>query len=177
MTRIVTTTYRYKRPPRKRKAVALEGPAVVTAKSSRRPSLGTKRRRPRFGAARHYDDGAAQLNQAHRARQHEYPVRLPANDDRKSAIVTIKRKSRFGDAPDLTPEEHQRRGEAADAMWRGLVGRATAKDGKSAAVSAGLSSPATKPAIVATARKRRSDGPHLPMELPLSRKPVERDGD
>ena len=26
-------------------------------------------------------------------------------------------------------------------------------------------------------RKRRSDGPHLPMELPLSRKPVERDGD
>ena len=37
--------------------------------------------------------------------------------------------------------------------------------------------PATKPAIVAAARKRRSDGPHLPMELPLSRKPVERDGD
>ena len=62
-------------------------------------------------------------------------------------------------------------------MWRGLVGRATAKDGKSAAVSAGPSSPATKPAIVVTARKRRSDGPHLPMELPLSRKPVERDGD
>ena len=37
MTRIVTTTYRYKRPPRKRKAVALEAPAIVTAKSSRRP--------------------------------------------------------------------------------------------------------------------------------------------
>jgi hypothetical protein len=30
MTRIVTTTYRYKRPPKKRKAVALEVPAVVT---------------------------------------------------------------------------------------------------------------------------------------------------
>ena len=42
MTRIVTTTYRYKRPPRKRKAVALEAPAVVTTKSSRRPNLGGK---------------------------------------------------------------------------------------------------------------------------------------
>jgi hypothetical protein len=31
MTRIVTTTYRYKRPPRKRKAVALEVPAIVKA--------------------------------------------------------------------------------------------------------------------------------------------------
>ena len=30
MTRIVTTTYRYKRPPRKRKAVEIEGPAVVS---------------------------------------------------------------------------------------------------------------------------------------------------
>jgi hypothetical protein len=29
----------------------------------------------------------------------------PANDERKPSIVTIKRKSRFGDAPDLTPEE------------------------------------------------------------------------
>ena len=50
--------------------------------------------------------------------------------------------------------------------------------GQSAAVSAVSSSPATKPAIVVTARKRRSvDGPHLPMELPLSCKPIERDGD
>ena len=40
MTRIVTTHYRYKRPPRKRKAVALDMPVVVTAKSSRRPVLG-----------------------------------------------------------------------------------------------------------------------------------------
>ena len=42
MTRIVTTTYRYKRPPRKRKAVALEAPAVVTTKRSRRPHVGRK---------------------------------------------------------------------------------------------------------------------------------------
>jgi hypothetical protein len=36
-----------------------------------------------------------------------------------------------------------------------------------------------KPAIVTTGRKQRraADRPHLPMDLPLSRKPVERDGD
>ena len=34
MTRTVTTTYRYKRPPRKRKTVTLEAPAIVRAKRS-----------------------------------------------------------------------------------------------------------------------------------------------
>jgi hypothetical protein len=32
MTRIVTTHHRYKRPPRKRKAVALEAPAIAAAR-------------------------------------------------------------------------------------------------------------------------------------------------
>jgi hypothetical protein len=43
-----------------------------------------------------------------------------ANDDRKSAIVTAKnpRRGRFGDVPDMTPEEHKRRGDAADALFR-----------------------------------------------------------
>jgi hypothetical protein len=35
MTRIVTTHYRYKPPPRKRKAVAIAGPAVSTASGNR----------------------------------------------------------------------------------------------------------------------------------------------
>jgi hypothetical protein len=45
---------------------------------------------------------------------------FPANDDRKSAIVTAKnpRRGRFGDVPDMTPEEHKRRGDAADALFR-----------------------------------------------------------
>jgi len=30
----------------------------------------------------------------------------------------------FGDAPDMTPEEHRRRGDAADALWHELVRRA-----------------------------------------------------
>ena len=38
---IVTTSYRYKRPPRKRKPVAIEAPAVVTANpGSTRPDSG-----------------------------------------------------------------------------------------------------------------------------------------
>ena len=153
---IVTTSYRYKRPPRKRKAVALEAPAIVTAKSSHRLT-GTKEAGPRLRSRPPSRQRGSALNQAHRARQHEFAP--PANDDRKTAIVTVRRRGkRFFDAPDLTPEELQRRGEAASAMWSRLVGRATAKDGKSAAVysvSAGLSSPATKPAIVTTGRKRR----------------------
>ena len=49
MTRIVTTHYRYKRPSRKRKAVALEVPVIVTrAKKGRRPKEGL-RRRPKLG--------------------------------------------------------------------------------------------------------------------------------
>lgn len=66
MSRIVTTHYRYKRPPRKK----------------------------------------------------QIPVAL------KSAIV-IARKPR---APDLTPEEHQRRGDAADALFRELVRLAGGND-------------------------------------------------
>jgi len=45
-----------------------------------------------------------------------------ANADIKSAIVTAKnpRRSRlgFGEVPDMTPEEHKRRGDAADALFR-----------------------------------------------------------
>ena len=89
--RIVTTHYRYKRPPRKRKAVPLQGPAIVrrgTAKPEMPPA--------------------------------------PANDDRKPAIVTAKRRpGRFGDVPDMTLEEHQRRGDAAGTLFREIVYRAT----------------------------------------------------
>jgi hypothetical protein len=42
MTRIVTTTYRYKPPPKRkgRKLAEITGPAVVTTKKSRRTVLG-----------------------------------------------------------------------------------------------------------------------------------------
>jgi hypothetical protein len=45
------------------------------------------------------------------------------------AIVTVKRRpGRFGDVPDMTPEEHRRRGDAAEAQFRKIVGRAAGKD-------------------------------------------------
>ena len=95
MARIVTSTYRYKRPPRKRKAVPLEGPAIV--------------RRVKPGNDNHPDP----------------PAPLPT-DGKKSVIVIAKRRpGRFGDVPDMTLEEHQRRGEAADALFREIVRRAT----------------------------------------------------
>ena len=56
---------------------------------------------------------------------------LAANDDRKAAIVTIRRQPErllpLGLLPE-TPEEHQRRGDAADALWRELVRRTTGKE-------------------------------------------------
>ena len=97
MTRIITYAHRYKRPPKKRKAAALKVSRIVRKRAS---------------------------NPAADAPEPSPPA---ASDDRKSAIVTIKRKSRFGDAPDMTPEEHQRRGDAADALFRELVRLASAR--------------------------------------------------
>ena len=109
--RIVTSTYRYKRPKRTKPQAITGGPAVVTPrKRALLPTDGTKLQPP-----------------------------PPANDDgpepdtsprgKKSAIVTVKRRrNRFGDAPDLTPEEHRQRGDAADALFREIVRRATDRD-------------------------------------------------
>jgi hypothetical protein len=96
MPRIVTTHYRYKRPPRKRKAVASEAPAVV------RKAKPSNDNRPE--------------------------AELLPNPEKKPAIVSARRPGkRSADVPDLTPEEHQRRANTADALWRELVRRATAK--------------------------------------------------
>jgi hypothetical protein len=88
MARIVTYAHRYKRPPRRKKAVALEGPKIIRRRAS---------------------EVAPPANPT--------PV-TPANEASKSAIVTSRRRSRFGDASDLTPEELQRRRDAADAMFQ-----------------------------------------------------------
>ena len=54
---------------------------------------------------------------------------LRPTDGTNRAIVTGRRPgARRVDVPDLTPEEYQRRGEAADALWRELVRAATSKD-------------------------------------------------
>jgi hypothetical protein len=113
--RIVTHVHRPKRPPRKRKAVAIMGPAIVT-KASRRAPADTPP----------VDD------------EPEPAAPPPANDDSpaepappaaKSAIVTPRRRGkRNADVPDMTPEEFQRRADAAHALWLELVRSATGKD-------------------------------------------------
>jgi hypothetical protein len=85
--------------------VALEVPAIVTVK------------RPKPGAPAPRTKAAALATVA-------------AGDDRKPAIVTIRRKPERVLPSSLlpeTPEEHQRRADAADAMWRELVRRASGK--------------------------------------------------
>jgi hypothetical protein len=84
MTRIVTTHYRYKPPPRKWKAAALEASAIVTTKSSRRPAWGETAAEVSV-TARHYDGAAQPSTPREAARVIAQP---PANDDRKPAIVS-----------------------------------------------------------------------------------------
>ena len=123
MTRIVRTAYRYKRPPGKRKAVALEVPAVVIAKSSRRPieekAAAEMQLAPVSGRR-----GAVQPSTPRESAL----LAHPADPDHKRAIVTIRRTPAkllpSGLLPD-TPEEAKRRGDAADALFREIVRRAT----------------------------------------------------
>jgi hypothetical protein len=47
----------------------------------------------------------------------------------KSAIVTARTPvKRYRDVPDMTPEEHKRRGDAADALFREMQRRIAGKD-------------------------------------------------
>ena len=124
MTRIVTTTYRYKPPPKRkgRKLAEITGPAVVTAKGGRRP-----------GPLRGCRQAAAEVEENANARPPaggaepstplgEKPA--PANDDRKPAIVTARKpRSWRSDVPDMTPGEHKRRGDAADALFHEMKRR------------------------------------------------------
>jgi hypothetical protein len=102
---IVRTAYRYQRPPRRKKAVTLEVPAVVKASKPGRPPVAPPE--PANDAGR--------------------PPPPPA----ASTIITIRRRKVAMLAhllEDMTPEEHRRRGDAADALFREVVRRATAKD-------------------------------------------------
>jgi hypothetical protein len=96
MTRIVTTHYRYKRPTRKRKPVEIEGPAVVTTKSSRRPVRGTEEAAAevRLHAPVPRGEGAVQPSTPRETAR----VAPPANDDRKPAIVAATGRKRQSDA-------------------------------------------------------------------------------
>jgi hypothetical protein len=53
-----------------------------------------------------------------------------SREPKKSRIVTVRnpRSSGFGPVPEMTPDEHQRRGDAAEALFRELVRRAAANE-------------------------------------------------
>jgi hypothetical protein len=98
MARIVTYVHLYKRPPRKRKAVALEMPTVVATQKSRRPPEGATAeaipRSPRL------HDGAPQPSTARNAEcDSTVTIPPPTNDTRKPAIVTARRGKRITAAP------------------------------------------------------------------------------
>src|SRR5215468_1636705 len=103
---IVTTTYRYKRPPKRKKPVAIPHRIVTPSRKSK-----------------------LKLRPAEEAQETTPPV----NDDRKptrAVIVTPKRKpGRPGVWPDISDEELQRRTDAADRLWRAVTaGQRTGRD-------------------------------------------------
>jgi hypothetical protein len=136
--RIVTSTYRYKRPPRKkRKAAPLEGPVIVrkgAAKPETTPAPANDDRKPAIVTVSDNKRVAARpttvaVGSDATPSGIDTPRPQTAAAPPRSAIVTAKRpRSRFGDAPDLTPEEHSRRGEAAAELWREMMRRAASKD-------------------------------------------------
>ena len=89
MSSIVTNNYRYKRPPRKRKAVALNLLPTIIAPETK-------------------------------AKLRAHPETSPATDEHEQAIVIVRKPGRIGAVPDMTPEEHRQRGDAADALFREL---------------------------------------------------------
>ena len=89
MARIVTSAYRYQRPPRRKKAVALEGSRAVRRRVSEVASPTTPT-----------------------------PV-TPANEASKSAIVAARKPGKGSAfVPDLAEEELQRRRDTADAIMQ-----------------------------------------------------------
>jgi hypothetical protein len=120
LTRIVTTTYRYKPPPKRkgRKLAEITGPAVVVGKGSRRPvweKAGPERVRSK----------STRLEKAGEAQPTTPPERqrdpvvttarkapAPANNDgpRRSVIVAArKHRSWRSDVPEMTEEERPTR--------------------------------------------------------------------
>jgi hypothetical protein len=110
---IIRSTYRYKRPARKPKAVPLAGPAVVTPK--RKPTA-EKQLKPDAAIVRKakpYNDNCPE-----------------AETERPPTIVTARRQAPKILPPGLlpeTPEEHRRRAEAASALFRNLMRRVAAE--------------------------------------------------
>jgi hypothetical protein len=93
---VVTSTYRYKRPPLRKKPVPPAVPAVVTI---------PRKRGRKVAAPLAETDAETAERLAIILRRHENEIRPEA----KSAIVTVRRPGRrFPDVPNMTPEKSAR---------------------------------------------------------------------
>ena len=107
---VVRTSYHYKRPPKRKKPVTIEGPAVITAASKRRKVAA---------------EAKAALKASIKLAPGESPTptasRTSSGGAAKSVIISVRRKMARIIPPGLlpeTPKEHRRRGDAADALFR-----------------------------------------------------------
>jgi hypothetical protein len=109
---IVTTHYQPKRTRKKKPAVALTGPRITTPLIRRAPTPPPDEAEQPTPSGNDYQMPKASESGGFSMSQ-------------RTVIVTAKnpRRGRFGDVPDMTPEEHQRRGDAAEALFRELVRR------------------------------------------------------
>ena len=120
-------------PPNAR--VSLSTHCLASSSEGTEPGSLARRLSPRKeAAALGRCEAAAEVEELHTARlgkggdiQPSTPpgkASTPA-DDRKSAIVTARKPGprSSSDVPDMTPEEHKRRGDAADAMFREIKRR------------------------------------------------------
>jgi hypothetical protein len=118
MARIVTHAYRYKRPPRRKKAIPVEEPAIMRAADP------AKARR-RATTVRQSDEVTAATPPGNDDRK---PVETSTQRASKSAIVTIRKPAKqYALVPDLTEEEIQRRRDTADAMMQDFKRQIAAK--------------------------------------------------
>jgi hypothetical protein len=102
---IVTSRYRYKPPPRRKKAVPLEVPAVV--------AIDRKTRRRKSDEANVAPVESTPANDDHK------PAPTSSSPSTRSAIVTARRPGkRYAEVPEVSEEEHRRVGDLADAMMQ-----------------------------------------------------------
>lgn len=119
---IVRTAYRYKRPPRKRKPnpAALTMPKIIHAKT---PKPG--RVLSRLNSSDQGLDDATSEPLPIVGQKSVVTSWKPAT---KSSIVTARNPGkRHVNAPEITSEEHKRRGDAADALFREMKRRIAEK--------------------------------------------------
>jgi hypothetical protein len=113
---IVHTDYRPKRTRKKKPAVPLTGPRI-TSLIRRAPAPPSDKADTNPEDRNGYNEPDAEQS----APSSEIP-KIPKT---RPVIVTAKnpRRGQFGDVPAMTPEEHERRGDAAEALFREIVRR------------------------------------------------------